>query len=114
MASLADHGVSSGVEKRSHSNDGSVDIKDEKHDADISVIESQSDLSQQDEALKLVGRERQAEFSDEFNRRLRRKLVSLWSCRLMEEHTLTVLRPGLVDSTPMRRGLLHAILVSGI
>lgn len=73
MSSLADHGVSSGVEKRGHSKDGSLD---EKHEADVTVLESQSDLSQQDEALRLVGRERQAEFSDEFNKKLRRKLVS--------------------------------------
>lgn len=73
MSSLADHGVSSGVEKRAPSKDGSLD---EKHEADVTVLESQSDLSQQDEALRLVGRERQAEFSDEFNKKLRRKLVS--------------------------------------
>lgn len=51
---------------------------DEKHEADVTVFESQSDLSQQDEALRLVGRERQAEFSDEFNKKLRRKLVSVF------------------------------------
>lgn len=39
----------------------------------VSVMES----TEGDEALKLVGRERTAQFSEEYNRRLRRKLVSV-------------------------------------
>jgi len=31
-----------------------------------------------DEALRLVGRERTAQFSEEYNKKLRRKLVSIW------------------------------------
>ncbi len=51
------------------------------HTADVdmaSVVES----TEGDEALKLVGRERTAQFSEEYDRRLRRKLVSvIHSCR---------------------------------
>ncbi|KAI0269278.1 MFS general substrate transporter [Gloeopeniophorella convolvens] len=62
---------SSDIEKRpssrAHTDDG-----DEKHEA--STTESIVDSREGDEALKLVGRERQAHFSEEYNRRLRRKL----------------------------------------
>ncbi|KAH9947275.1 MFS general substrate transporter [Amylocystis lapponica] len=44
----------------------------EKHDFDATV--TAVDSEEGDEALKLVGRERQAEFSEEYNRKLRRKL----------------------------------------
>ncbi len=37
------------------------------------------DVSRGDEALRLVGIERSAEFSEEYNLRLRRKLVSISS-----------------------------------
>lgn len=75
MSSAADNSGFAEVEKRPHSTDGSADVPDDKRETDVSILESQSDLSQQDEALRLVGRERQAEFSEEFNKRLRRKLV---------------------------------------
>lgn len=56
---------------------GSVDEKTfsptSEHLAD-SIDGSDADA---DEALKLVGKERTTEFSDEFNRKVRRKLVSL-------------------------------------
>lgn len=48
--------------------------EDEKrsHDDDVlSVVDSEEG----DEALKLVGKERTAQFSEEYNRKLRRKLV---------------------------------------
>ena len=48
---------------------------DEKHSRDEEVI-SVVDSIEGDEALKLVGRERTAQFSDEYNRKLRWKLVS--------------------------------------
>ncbi|KAL4241586.1 MFS transporter superfamily protein [Abortiporus biennis] len=49
------------------------EIYDEKqsYDAETSSV---TDSSEADEALKLVGRERQTQFSDEYNRKLRRKL----------------------------------------
>lgn len=48
---------------------------DEKHVVD-SEVTSLTDSLQADEALQLVGKERTQEFSEEYNRRLRRKLVS--------------------------------------
>lgn len=61
-------------EKRSHSVHESSDEK--KHateeSADVAVYEAGNG----DEALKLVGTERTTEFSEEYNAKLRRKLVS--------------------------------------
>lgn len=42
------------------------------YDAEVASL---ADSSDGDEALKLVGRERTAEFSEEYNRKLRNKLV---------------------------------------
>ncbi len=48
--------------------------RDEEKDAyDVTV--SVADSVEGDEALKLVGRERTNQFSEEYNRKLRRKLV---------------------------------------
>lgn len=49
-------------------------VLDEKHAVDSETV-SVIDSLQGDEALQLVGRERTAEFSDEYNKKLRRKLV---------------------------------------
>ncbi|KDQ62569.1 hypothetical protein JAAARDRAFT_54493 [Jaapia argillacea MUCL 33604] len=43
-------------------------------DVNVSVVDSESDAGNGDEALKLVGKERRAQFSEEYNRRLKRKL----------------------------------------
>lgn len=50
---------------------------DEKHiDTEVSSLGDTSiEGRAADEALQLVGKERTAQFSDEYNRRLRRKLV---------------------------------------
>lgn len=53
---------------------------DEKHDIDTSVSISSEAHSDGDEALQLVGKERLTEFSDEYNRKLRRKLVRQSTC----------------------------------
>ena len=51
---------------------GGAPQEDEKNNPEkLSVIETY----EVDEALKLVGQERTAEFSEEYNRKLRRKLV---------------------------------------
>ena len=49
-------------------------VVDEKHVVDSDTA-SYVDTLEGDEALQLVGRERTAEFSEDYNRRLRRKLV---------------------------------------
>ena len=64
---------------------GSASRDDEKHSREDEEIASVIDSVEGDEALKLVGRERTAQFSEEYNRRLRRKLVSYslgFSCRV--------------------------------
>ena len=48
---------------------------DEKRTVDAEVL-SVNETLDGDEALELVGRERTQQFSEEYNRRLRRKLVS--------------------------------------
>ena len=50
-------------------------VVDEKQ-AETLEIASITDSVEGDEALHLVGRERTAQFSEEYNKRLRRKLVS--------------------------------------
>lgn len=73
MASAVEHAVPD-LEKRPASHAPSDDVDEKK---DVSVTESVVvDTQDGDEALALVGRDRQAHFSDEYNRRLRRKLVS--------------------------------------
>ena len=55
------------------------EIKDEKglHTATVTEAESDLDFGDKDEALKLVGLERSAVFSEEYYSKLRRKLVSV-------------------------------------
>ena len=48
---------------------------EEKDGFDATVTVSAADSADEDEALKLVGRERTAQFSEEYNRKLRKKLV---------------------------------------
>ena len=52
-------------------------LEDQKGDAEVNDTVSVVDSYEGDEALKLVGRERTAEFSAEYNKKLRRKLVCL-------------------------------------
>jgi MFS transporter, ACS family, allantoate permease len=47
-------------------------VEDEKHDT---VSETDDSMNDGDEALHLVWRERTEEFSEEYNKRLRKKLV---------------------------------------
>lgn len=60
-------------------NDAQIAL-DEKRPA--SELSTSSDILDGDEALHLVGAERTAQFSEEYNRKLRRKLVSSRSLRL--------------------------------
>ena len=58
------------------SSDEKTRSRDEEKDAlDATVTVSSADSGDEDEALKLVGKERAAQFSEEFNRKLRNKLV---------------------------------------
>ena len=89
-------------EKRSSTASG-----DEKHVYETETV-SVTDSSDGDEALKLVGREREAQFSEEYNLKLRRKLVRLF----ISHRTATIpLRTGSRNPAHLRRGLLHAISV---
>jgi hypothetical protein len=56
-------------------------VEDEKH---VAISETDGSVDDGDEALHLVGRERTEQFSEEYNRRLRRKLVrpnTSWGCK---------------------------------
>ena len=61
-------------------NDAQMATLDEKRPA--SELSTSSDILDGDEALHLVGAERTAQFSEEYNRKLRRKLVSSRSLQL--------------------------------
>ena len=66
MASLQD--------RKSLDTDEKTRSRDEEKDAyDVTVSVAES--TEGDEALKLVGKERTAQFSEEYNKKLRRKLV---------------------------------------
>ncbi len=56
------------------------ELKDEKKFDTVLVLDADSevDLRDKDEALRLVGLERTAQFTEEYYARLRRKLVSRW------------------------------------
>ncbi|TFK83643.1 MFS general substrate transporter [Polyporus arcularius HHB13444] len=69
MASLQKRGS---IEKRD--SDEKTRSQDEKDAYDAEVSVSIADSANDDEALKLVGRERSAQFTEEYNRKLRRKL----------------------------------------
>ena len=66
-----DHNDSSSLEKQS------ISVHDEKKTDHDVVRVNIMEVGQGDEALKLVGAERTEEFSEEYNLKLRRKLVSL-------------------------------------
>ena len=92
-----------------------VDIEKKVESVEVHEVEKLDsytvDTSQGDEALQLVGVERKERFSDEYNLKLRRKLVRLslkrsllWSNRYS----------GSSDPTNLCSSLLHAVLVSGV
>ena len=65
------------LEKRDSSDEKTPRSIDEEKAFDATATVSEvAESSDGDEALRLVGRERTAQFSDEYNRKLRRKLVS--------------------------------------
>lgn len=76
MASIERHSTQES-EKGSAPRDG-----EKGNEADVEIA-SVVDEKDGDEALKLVGRERAAEFSEEYNRKLRRKLVCTGSLSLV-------------------------------
>ena len=89
-------------EKRSSTASG-----DEKHVYETETV-SVTDSSDGDEALKLVGREREAQFSEEYNLKLRRKLVRLF----ISHQTATIpLRTGSRNPDHLSGGILHEIYV---
>lgn len=67
------------VERKSlqESEKGSASREDEKRSQLDEEVVSVVDTSEGDEALELVGRERTAQFTEEYNKKLRRKLVSI-------------------------------------
>ena len=83
--------------------------EDEKGSRVDEEVASVVDSFDGDEALKLVGRERTAQFSDEYNRKLRRKLV-LRSSLLCVDGTDSGLGP--YHSAAMCCCLLHTVSVS--
>lgn len=78
------------------------------------VIEKFDDSSvnfkEGDEALRLIGVERTAQFSEEYNRKLRRKLVRIRSLRPLRDCLYRNFK-GLDDSTAERGSVFYTVLV---
>lgn len=93
--------------------DEKMQSRDEEKDAyDVAVSESEVPVekAEGDEALKLVGRERTAQFTEEYNKKLRRKLVRF--CFHIPTSDSALTRSAGLDHPPsMRCGVLHAVLV---
>jgi hypothetical protein len=87
-----------------------------KGDADVYVRSAVDvellDESHGDDALKLVGTRRRAEFSEEYNRALRIKLVSFFPH--LSESTLigTFANVGSMDSSALRCCIFYSVSVS--
>lgn len=97
---------------------GHDDVKDEKsiHSAGAYYADTSSatfDAHEGDEALQLVGAERTAEFSEEFNARLRRRLVSPILDASILSTILTVMA-GLRYPANLRSCLFYSVLVSDL
>lgn len=90
-----------------------MSIKEDLHEDEKQVegaeVASLDDSSEGDEALELVGRERTAQFSEEYNRKLLRKLVRCSSCCTLLLTQISA--PGLAHPSSMRCRLLHPISV---
>lgn len=71
IANIEEQKVVGDVEKSKHSTEASIDEK---------VSNDSIDLGNGDEALRLIGIERTAQFSEEYNIALRRKLVHPFFC----------------------------------
>lgn len=94
------------IEKPPMSPEGSLDEK-------FSV-----DLNDGDEALRLIGAERTSQFSEEYNAKLRRKLVGIcfpfsFLSRMLYSSTCLSAQIGLANSSAVCRCLFHPILVGG-
>ncbi len=61
-------------------------VVDEKQAVTLETASVVDSIEGGDDALNLVGRERSAQFSEEYNRRLRRKLVSP-TVKIITPHT---------------------------
>ena len=73
-----------------------------------SATESFIDSREGDEALKLVGKERQVQFSEEYNLKLRKKLVSIQNYILSAYADFSLI-PGPMDPAAVCSGVLHSI-----
>jgi len=73
MASVVDRDPAAVAEPSEKGSSRLSDVHGEKKD--VASMDSSIESRQGDEALKLVGTERQVTFSDEYNLKLRRKLV---------------------------------------
>jgi hypothetical protein len=98
MATLVDHDA----EKKTSYVDDNIVI--EKLD------DSSVNFKEGDEALRLIGFERSAQFSEEYNRKLRRKLVRIRSLRPLRNGLCRKFK-GLYDSTIERGSVLYTVLV---
>lgn len=94
-----------------HSGRGSsrdiIEDLEEKKGVEVDVIEV--DLRDRDEALKLVGLERTAEFSEEYYKKLRRKLVCQTSLGYVEQGFTR--STGYGHSPTLCSCILHAVPV---
>lgn len=100
-----DRNDSSSLEKQSFS------AHDEEKKPDV-VRVNVLEVGEGDEALKLVGALRTEEFSEEFNLKLRRKLVSKATSWSLWPNDQIVHLPGFCHSPNLRGSILHPVSVS--
>jgi len=109
MASVSDRGFHAVAELTEK---GSPPLVSDTYDKkDVVSVDSSCEPRQGDEALKLVGMERQITFSDEYNLKLRKKLVRVLQLQFLTSW-LTGFVPGSVDSSSLCCSMLCAIPVS--
>jgi len=108
MASVFDRGFHVVAEL---TDKGSPPLSDAYDKKDVVTEDTSCGPRQGDEALKLVGMERQITFSDEYNLKLRKKLVRILQLQFLTSY-LTGFVLGSVDSSSLRCSILCAFPVS--
>ena len=114
MASLDHHDVLQIEDGRaSDEKTGLGSPMDEKGPSvEVSTDEASFDAKDADEALELVGMRRTVQFSEEYNMKLRKKLVRVVSLSVFLSVKLFIRGVGLDYPTVVRSGVFHTVFVS--
>ncbi len=102
--------IMSSIDRKSLEVSEKASREDGKHEVDEEIV-SIVDSSDGDEALQLVGKERTAEFSDEYNRKLRRKLVRSYVFYFTMTSADHIYISGSSHTPALCCSVFHAVLV---